>query len=313
MERIEQVRRLAQRAPRREGGSTRAEERALVRAARSGDSRAMTRLLRLVADPALRFGRGFCRDDHDAQDVMQDVLTSLVRSLAKFRGESALTTWAYTVARHACLRRRRRRAGAPETLASLDDVGSDGARGARALADRDADPARRFERRQMSELLERAIGSLPKAQQEVLILRDVEGLRAGEVGRILGLSERAVKSRLHRARIALREALAPLLGRTAEGGARAEAARLGRGRSCPDTARLISQYLEGELSGSVCATLSKHVAACPHCGEVCDTLRGALTVCRDYGERPLPAAVRTQVRTAIRDAVQVWPGVAGGG
>ncbi len=186
------------------------------------------------------------------------------------------------------------------------------ARGALELTDGDADPAGRFERRQMSELLERAIASLPKAQREVLILRDVEGLKAGEVGRVLGLSERAVKSRLHRARGALREALAPLLGRTADGGERAQAASLGRGRSCPDTGRLMSRYLEGELNPTVCAALSKHVSACPHCGEVCDTLRTALGACRDYGQRPLPATVRTQVRAAIRDAVRVWPGVAAG-
>lgn len=291
---------------RREGGPTRAEERALVAAARGGDARAMTRLLQLVSDPALRFGKGFCRDEHDAQEVMQDVLTSLVRSLGTFRGESALTTWAYTVARNACLRRRRRRAHAPVALESLDAREGDGAR-AFEVPDQAEDPERRYERRQLTEVVERAIRALPTAQREVLMLRDVEGMPAAEVGRVLGIGERAVKSRLHRARIAMREALAPALGRRAEGGARSEAARIGRGRSCPDTATLVSRYLEGELSASVCATLSKHVSACPHCGSVCETLREALGVCRQYGEKPLPSQVRQQVRAAIRDAVRTWP------
>jgi hypothetical protein len=70
---------------------------------------------------------------------------------------------------------------------------------------------------------------------------------------------------------------------------------------------MVSRFLEGELSSSTCATLSKHVATCAHCGEVCDTLREALGICRAYGEKPLPGAVRTQVRSAIRDAVRSWP------
>jgi RNA polymerase sigma-70 factor (ECF subfamily) len=299
--------------PRPGTGLSRAEERALVAAARGGDTRAMGRLLQMVSDPALRFGRGFCRDAEDAQEVMQDVLTSLVRSLRTFRGEAALSTWAYTVARHACMRRRRRRVDEPTRLESLDAAGAGGEPGALEVPDAEADPQHHHERRELGEALERAIAALPQAQRDVLVLRDVEGLTAGQVGRILGLNERAVKSRLHRARVALRETLAPRLGRSAEGGSRSQASGLGRGRGCPDTARLVSRYLEGELDASVCATLSKHVAACPHCGEVCHSLRRVLGMCRGYGERPLPAEVRRQVRAAIRDAVSVWPGVAGTG
>jgi RNA polymerase sigma-70 factor (ECF subfamily) len=288
-------------------GLSRAEERALVAAARDGDERAMTRLLRIVSDPAMRFGRGFCRDDEDAQEVMQDVLAALVRSLAGFRGESALSTWAYTVARHACMRRRRRRAHAPERVESLEAAGPEESQ-ALEVPDAEADPLHRYEKRQLGEAIERAIGELPAAQREVLVLRDVEGLPAAEVGRILGLQERAVKSRLHRARVALREALAPALGRTASGGERSRSAALGRAGGCPDTARMVSRYLEGELSPSVCATLSRHVEKCPSCGEVCDSLRAALGACRD-GRRALPAEVRDQVRAAIRQLVSGWPGV----
>jgi RNA polymerase sigma-70 factor, ECF subfamily len=295
-------------APRkaRAPSSTRVEEKALVAAARDGDKRAMSRLLTLVSEPALRFGRGFCRDDDDAQEIMQDVLTSLVRSLPSFRGDAALSTWAYTVARHACMRRRRRRAHAPETIESID-AGDSAGMGALEVPHTSADPAHRFERRRMNELLEGAIATLPVSQREVLVLRDVEGLPAPEVGRILGLNQRAVKSRLHRARVALREALAPVLGRSTVGGERSQAAQLGRGRSCPDTARMVSRYLEGDLSASICATLSKHVASCPNCGEVCENLREVLGVCRAYGEKPLPGAVRAQVRTAIQEAVRSWP------
>jgi anti-sigma factor RsiW len=73
---------------------------------------------------------------------------------------------------------------------------------------------------------------------------------------------------------------------------------------------MVSRYLEGELSPSVCATLSRHVEKCPSCGEVCDSLREALGACRALGRRALPAEVRDRVRSAIRQVVSGWPGVA---
>ena len=88
-----------------------AEERRLLAAARSGDSRALNELAGALAGPAYRFGRAFCRNPHDAEDVMQDVLSSLVRGLEAFRGGSSLTTWAYVVARNACSHMRRRSSG----------------------------------------------------------------------------------------------------------------------------------------------------------------------------------------------------------
>ena len=88
-------------------------------AARGGDRRALRRLLERMSRPIYRFGRGFCRNTEDAEDVMQEVLASLVRSLPTFRGEASLSSWAYTVARHACIRQRRMQAHAMRVLAIL--------------------------------------------------------------------------------------------------------------------------------------------------------------------------------------------------
>src|SRR5512140_652086 len=84
----------------RHPGLSAAEERRLLAAARGGDARALTALVEALAGPAYRFGRAFCRNPHDAEDVMQDVLASLVRAFDTFRGTSSLTTWAYVVARN---------------------------------------------------------------------------------------------------------------------------------------------------------------------------------------------------------------------
>ena len=224
---------------------------------------------------------------------MQDVLSSLARSLRDFRGDAALSTWAYTVARNACLKRRRR---GRARLEPLDAVS--GEAGRPGFPDLEADPERHYERRQLAGRIEGAIASLPAAQREVLILRDIEGMRAAQVGRVLGLSERAVKSRLHRARTALRLTLAPLLGRGPEGGARSQAVAVRR--RCPDTARLVSRYLEGELGADACAVLARHVEGCRDCGAVCEDLRAVLGACRSLGRHPLPSELRVRIRAAIQ-------------
>jgi RNA polymerase sigma-70 factor, ECF subfamily len=277
------------------------EQARLVRAARQGDGPAMRRLLTVLSGPIYRFGRGFCRDPHDAEDVMQDVLTALARGLAAFRGDASLTSWAYTVARRACMRHRRKRAAEPDRMASLD-AGAEAAEAA-ALVDRGADPQRRLERRELAALLERSIAALPAPQREVLLLRDVEGLSAREVGRALGLGERAVKSRLHRARLALRVTLAPYLESAPDRGSRPRAAASPTpSPRCAETARLVSRFLEGELTAERCAVLSRHVRQCPDCTAQCETLRAALSACHAWGGRAAPPRVRDRLREALRPA-----------
>jgi RNA polymerase sigma-70 factor, ECF subfamily len=266
---------------------TRAEERRLVSAARGGDHRALDRLLRLLSGPIHRFGEGFCGDPDDAEDVTQITLAALVRSLRDFRGESSLTTWAYAVARNACTRYRRRGARAPARLESLDE-GTSARPGALQVADPGEDPQRALERAELRDALQRAIAALPPSQREVLVLRDVEGLPAKQVGEALRLSERAVKSRLHRARVALRDRLAQ------------HAPRAGVRPRCPDTVRLVSRYLEGELDAEACASLEVHVKNCPDCGATCATLRDALVTCRSWRNEKLPGPVCASLQRATR-------------
>jgi RNA polymerase sigma-70 factor (ECF subfamily) len=265
---------------------TRAAEAKLIAAARRGDEAALSELVHRVSGPAMRFSMNFCRDPHDAEDLAQDVLATMLRSLGRFRGDASLSTWAYIVAKRSCARLRRR--GARQAPLPADS---------REILDRPdpgAGPHRRLERRQLAEALERAIASLPVPQREVLVLRDVEGLPASQVGRVLGLGERAVKSRLHRARLALRARLAPFV-----------AGQPGRapGPDCPDTARLLSRHLEGELDPAVCARMEEHVRACPACGDACRSLREVLGACRARGEKPLAGPMQQAVRAAIRRAL----------
>ena len=280
-----------------QGRVSRAEERRLVVAARGGDPRALRTLLQSVSGPIYRFGRNFCRDTHDAEDVMQEVLTSLVRSLHRFRGESSITTWAYTVARNSCIRRRRKGMGEPEMLLSLDQAGPGGAEGLE-IPDPAGDPGRDLEQIELREALRNAIAALPSGQREVLILRDIEGLSAREVAKAIRIQERAVKSRLHRARRALRAALEPHTQ------ARSSQAGTAQSRTCERTISILSRYIEGDVDAPMCERLYAHVDGCPACGAACDSLRAVLGACRKSRSERMPAKMQGAVRSAIRRAVE---------
>ena len=260
-----------------------AEERRLVDAARRGDREALERVTLKVAGSLYRFGRGFCRDPQDAEDVMQDALVALVTSLERFRGDGSLSSWAYVVARNACARRRKR--GARHEPLERGDGESP-----RELRDTGAGPERVAERRELKEALEREIAALPDPLRHVLVLRDVEGLTAAQVGERLGLGARAVKSRLHRARLALRERLAYHIA------PEAPPSKPG----CPDSARLFSRFLEGELDADACARLQEHVSACAGCSAACTVLRNALGECAACRDTPAPPEVHDAVRAALR-------------
>jgi RNA polymerase sigma-70 factor (ECF subfamily) len=130
--------------------------------------------------------------------------------------------------------------------------------------------------------------------REVLLLRDVEGLTAPEVAEITGATTQAVKSRLHRARLSVRERIAPLLGIKSDLPAAAG--------TCPDVLMMFSQHLEDEISADLCAEMERHLEGCARCRGTCDTLKRTLALCRSAGGSvTVPAAVQASVRTALRD------------
>ena len=263
------------------------EERRLLAAARRGDRRALDQVARLLSGSLYRFGRGFCRDPHDAEDVMQETLAALVSSLHRFRGDASLSSWAYVVARNACARRRRHTSRYASLESGPDDRGPE-------LRDPSAGPELDAERRELREALEQAVGRLPASLRDVLVLRDVEGLSAAQVGKRLGLGERAVKSRLHRARIIVRDQLAPHLAPEAPA----------RSRKCPDVARMFSRFLEGELDARTCSRLQTHVSSCAGCHAACASLREVVGACAAWKKSPPPPHLLRAVRMALRKVVK---------
>jgi RNA polymerase sigma-70 factor (ECF subfamily) len=149
-------------------------------------------------------------NDADAEDVTQDVLLQVVRKLDTFRGDSNLTTWLHRVTVNAALAHRRKRANRehreiPDPLELFTENG----RHARAVRPWSVTPDHLAQKRETTELIEKAILDLPELYRDVYVLADVEGLPNQDIGDILELSLPAVKSRLHRGRLLMRHALAP--------------------------------------------------------------------------------------------------------
>ncbi len=265
-------------------------DRELLEAARGGDVSALEQLLTRHQERVYRFGLRMCRDPEDARDVLQDTLLQMARSVRDFRGASSLSTWLYAIARSFCIKKRRRRKHAPAALVPLD---GDPGGAARDLEDPGLPPDEEAARREVGRALEDAIASLQPSYREVLLLRDVEGLTAPEVSEVLGLALPAVKSRLHRARLAVRERVAPALG--IPPGAAASG-------TCPDVLELLSRHLEGEIAPHVCAEMEAHLAACGRCRGACESLRRTLALCRAAPSSPVPREIADAVRGALRRA-----------
>lgn len=250
-----------------------------IERAQRGDGAALEELLQSVAPSIQRFGRSMCKNASDADDVLQDTLLAVATHLGEFEGRSSLTSWVFSLTRSACTRRRRGQKNQPH---DGDDVLAD-------HADDSPSPEKAAADRELQGALSRALGALPDDYREVLLLRDVEGLTAPEAASSLGISTDALKSRLHRARSALRDALRPVLEPAPE------SARPG----CPDVTSFWSKNLEGDLAPQDCAAMEKHVASCPSCGAACETLKKALSACRRVATDDVPKELQQRVKAAI--------------
>jgi len=189
-----------------------ASETVLVERLREGDASALEALMERYASRVFRVARGIARTDADAEEVVQDVFLALARKIDSFEGRAQLSTWIYRVATNAALLKRRGKrvqleVSLEEHLPTFKEDGHrDGPRDY-VLADWSRTPEAELLDGEARTVLARAIDQLPDTYRAVLILRDVEELSNEETARILDESVGSIKSRLHRARMALREQL----------------------------------------------------------------------------------------------------------
>jgi RNA polymerase sigma-70 factor (ECF subfamily) len=252
----------------------------VVQRAQAGDRAALEVVLTSLAPSIRRFGLRMCKNAHDADDVLQDTLIAISRHLPELEGRSSLSSWVFALTRSACARRRRGLKNQPP----VDDTR------VADTADAAPSPESRLGDRELAAALSSAIDGLSEDHREVIALRDIEGLSAAEAASALGISVDALKSRLHRAREALRTSLKPWL--------EPQAARAPAG--CPNVAVLWSKKLEGELDQADCAAMERHLETCPACSAACDALKQALVICRRVAEEDVPPEVQERVKRAMR-------------
>lgn len=189
-------------------------DHALVAALRAGDDAGYEQLVRQHGGAMLAVARRYLRSEDDARDAVQEALLSAFRGIAGFDAGAKLSTWLHRIVVNCALMRLRTRRRRPEEsiedlLPSFDDRGAF----ATAVADWDVPGTDTLvERRQLRRIVHRCIDRLPESYRALLLMRDVEERDTGETAELLGLTVSAVKSRLHRARQALRELLADELG-----------------------------------------------------------------------------------------------------
>jgi RNA polymerase sigma-70 factor, ECF subfamily len=187
-------------------------EESLIARICNGNSSLFARLVKPYERRVYATALALLRNDADAQDVAQEAILKAFANLRQFRGESKFSTWLIQITvNEARMRRRKQHAELFEPIAGPQDQEEEGAYTPRDFADWREIPSEALERSEIRALLARALASLAQKYQEVFILRDMEQISIEETADVLNISIASVKTRLLRARLMLRDILAPQL------------------------------------------------------------------------------------------------------
>jgi RNA polymerase sigma-70 factor, ECF subfamily len=182
------------------------EETAVVLQAREGDATAFSELVRRYENKIFRLALHITQNREDAEDVLQETFLKAYEHLDQFQGNSKFYTWIVRIAvNQALMKLRKRKTDKSVSLDETIDTGEDTV--AREIASWDENPEQRFSRDEIGEILSTAVDSLAPPYRAVFVLRDIEDLSTEETAEALELSVPAVKSRLLRARLQLRDKL----------------------------------------------------------------------------------------------------------
>jgi RNA polymerase sigma-70 factor (ECF subfamily) len=175
----------------------------VVRRVRAGETGLFEIVMRRYNQRLYRVARAILRDDAEAEDVTQQAYVNAYRHLDQFAGRALFSTWLTRIAVHEALARARRR-GRFDEKESVDDRDAETMGGLKSPA---PDPERQAFTGELRALIESAIEALPEHYRTVFVMRDVEGLSTAEAAECLDITEETAKTRLHRARVLLRNTL----------------------------------------------------------------------------------------------------------
>ena len=177
---------------------------------RAGEEQAFEAFVRRFCDPMFYVAKRILRNDEDAREAMQEAFLSAFRGLANFAGQAELSTWLHRIVINAALRKLRSRDQAAEqSIERLLPHFTDDEHHQQAPQQGETSVEALLQRKEMQSLVRQQIDQLPDSYRTVVLLRDIEGLNTEETAAMLGITTLLVKTRLHRARQALRTLLEP--------------------------------------------------------------------------------------------------------
>lgn len=186
-------------------------ESELARQLIAGETGAFDRFVEYFRPKVFQYSWLMCGHREDAEEVAQETLLKVFESGDQLREPEKIRSWVFRIAKNACLMKRRKSIFAPARELSLDALmpakHEDGDRVRLEIADWSTLPDGKALQSEMRELLENAVRELPEAYRSVILLRDFEELSTQETAQILDVSEDVIKTRLHRARLAIRQRL----------------------------------------------------------------------------------------------------------
>ena len=178
----------------------------LVNRAREGDVQAFEQLVKQYDRQVFRIAQHITQNREDAEDVVQDAFLKAYEKLEQFQGNSKFYTWLVRIAVNEALMKLRRRKTS-KTVSIDEDVETEEGSMPREVADWGPNPEQLYGQSELGDILQKTIQGLPQSFRTVFVLRDIEGMSTEEAAEMLNLSVPAVKSRLLRARLQLRERL----------------------------------------------------------------------------------------------------------
>jgi len=193
------------------GRPTAEDELALARGLMTGRPEAFDRFVSVFRPRIFHYTLMMCGQREDAEEVVQDTLFKVFENLGQLREPERLRAWVFRIAKNACLMKRRKSVFAPDEELSIDDfmpaAGGDGQPRKLEIADWSRLPEDEAMRVELRRIIDSAIQRLPPIYRAVILLRDVEELTTEEAAEVLDVTQEVVKTRLHRARLAVREQL----------------------------------------------------------------------------------------------------------
>lgn len=249
---------------------------------------AIPRLLDMHGGRLYGLALRLCKNPQDAEDLVQETFLQAFRKWNQFEGRSAPITWLYTIASRVCQRRHRRRAGEPKHLESLEALLPFGESKMTVLPSDEDDSSAQQLRRESRERVGEAIVSLPLAFRLPLVLKEIIGFSMAEVADVLGIKEATVKTRVHRARLRLRQAVEAGLP-LKEG-----PPPLYSKQVCLDLLRAKQEALDRGVE----FPRAKEII-CERCRTVFATMDLAHEVCSEIGDGQLPETLRKLLLTQM--------------